>query len=78
MARKKKPVPLNYASTFDAAMKAEFNEDFDTSWNFFIGTFGAYETTRANGRKLTKAMALFGRGVSAGLCAAIQHFEDQT
>ena len=62
---------LDYCESFDRLMGEQFGEQFSTEWNLFAGAFGGYVTTRANGKKLTKQMALFGRGLSNGMAEAL-------
>lgn len=70
---KKKKAEFDYPATFDRLMEEQFGESFETTWNLFAGFCGGYVTTRANGKKLTKQMALFGRGISSGV-SAMQRF----
>lgn len=73
MSRKKK-VEFEYAQQFDKIMEERFGEKFKTEWDVLAGSFGEYTTTRANGRRLTNAMILFGSGVSAGMATAQSHY----
>lgn len=69
MAKKKRP-EFDYAATFDQVMGDRFYEEFETSWSPFSGMTGSYVTVRKNGKKLTKEMVTYGRGVSDGIAAA--------
>ena len=63
---------LDYSESFDRLMEEQFGEKFSTEWNLFAGLAGGYVTTRANGKKLTKDMQLFGRGLSNGMAEAVE------
>ena len=58
---------FDYQTTFDRLMREQFGEGFTTEWSILQGTWGGYQTTRDNGKRLTKAHALFGRGISQGI-----------
>lgn len=74
MAKKKKP-EFEYSKEFDRLMEQRFNEVFKTEWNIFAGSFGGFTTARENGKKLTREMVHYGRGVSDGI-AAMQAWND--
>lgn len=78
MAKKRKARDFDYAATFDQLMEDEFSEPFETEWSIFLGTFGGYVTRRVNGKKLTKKMVTFGRGVSNGISVRGQAIEEAT
>ena len=60
---------FSYADTFDRLMEAHFGEPFKTEWNLFAGSFGGYQTVRANGKKPTKQMSKVGKSISDAIAA---------
>lgn len=73
--RSRKRPEFNYADTFDQLMTEQFGDQkFKTEWSLFAGSFGGYVTTR-DGKKLTSAQILFGRGASAGISAYMNFSE---
>lgn len=69
MAKKTKKPELDYPKLFDRMMGQHFEEEFETEWNLFAGSFGGYVTVRKNGKKLTKQMAKVGKTISDTIAA---------
>lgn len=69
MSKRKVP-EFDYAATFDRLMGEQFCEAFKTQWSLLEGSWGGYQTRRVNGKRMTKAHALYGRGLSNGIAAA--------